>query len=170
MLEIERKFLIYEIPDLAHYPFDEIEQGYISFEPEIRIRKKGSKCYLTEKGEGTKIRPEVNLEISQEIYEVLSHLVQGRMIQKTRYKIPIQDHLIAEFDLYHDELEGLMVVETEFSSEEQSQNFIPPVWFGEDITEDKRYKNKNLAKVDAIDFLKHKKQNVYFKKRDSKSI
>ena len=53
---------------------------------------------------------------------------------------------MAELDVYHGELTGLVTVEVEFSSLEEAESFSPPAWFGEDITEDKRYKNKNLAR------------------------
>ena len=29
---------------------------------------------------------------------------------------------------------------------EEAKKFIPPIWFGNDITNDKRFKNKNLAR------------------------
>lgn len=56
-------------------------------------------------------------------------------------------------DIYNDDLDGLVTVETEFSSEEQAEAFVKPSWFGDDITEDKRYKNKNLARLTDIDSL-----------------
>lgn len=142
MLEIEKKFLVNEMPNLFDYPFDEIEQGYLSFTPEIRIRKKGEKCYITEKGEGTQTRLEVETEINNITYSILSHLVKGKTIRKTRYIIPLEKDLIAELDIYHDDLEGFSTVEIEFGSEKQAQEFLKPEWFGEDITEDTRYKTK----------------------------
>lgn len=153
MLEIEKKFLVNEMPYLSDYPFDEIEQGYLSFVPEIRIRRKGNKFYITKKGEGTQTRPEEETEIDDIAYNILSHLVQGRIIKKTRYKIPLEDGLIAELDIYHGDLKGLSTVETEFESESQAREFIKPDWFGEDVTEDKKYKNKNLVRIEEISLL-----------------
>lgn len=153
MLEIEKKFLVNELPNLSDFFFEEIEQGYLSFVPEIRIRRKGEKYYITEKGEGTQTRPEIETEINGTAYSILSNLIQGRIIRKTRYKIPLKDSLIAELDIYHDDLEGLSTVETEFRSEEQAQEFISPEWFGEDVTEDKKYKNKNLARIEEASLL-----------------
>lgn len=153
MLEIENKFLVSELPNLSDYIFDEIEQGYLSFVPEIRIRRKGEKYYITEKGEGTQTRLETETEIDGTAYSILSNLIQGRIIRKTRYKIPLKDSLIAELDIYHDDLEGLSTVETEFCSEKQAKEFIKPDWFGEDITENKEYKNKNLARIEEVSLL-----------------
>ena len=39
-MEIERKFLVKKIPDLTNLQAIYIEQGYLSFSPEVRIRKK----------------------------------------------------------------------------------------------------------------------------------
>ena len=38
-----------------------------------------------------------------------------------------------------------MVAEVEFASKAASRAFDPPPWLGEDVTEDGRYKNRNLA-------------------------
>ena len=163
MLEIEKKFLLKDIPDLSNYPFNDIEQGYLSFNPEIRIRKKGEKFFITQKSDGTQIRTEIETEINEVTYEILSTLLLGRLIKKTRFNIPLQEEIIAELDIYHDELEGLITVETEFTSEEQANGFLPPEWFGEDITKDKRYKNKNLARLENVEILLPKTEKSYRK-------
>lgn len=79
--------------------------------------------------------------------------IQGKLIEKNRYDIPLYDGLIAELDIYHGDLEGLIIVETEFKTEEQADSFIVPDWFGEEITENKRYKNKNLARLENVQDL-----------------
>ncbi len=165
MLEIEKKYLVNELPDLSDYPFDEIEQGYLSFIPEIRIRRKGKNCYITKKGEGTQTREELETEINTTAYDILSSLVQGRVIRKTRYKIPLEDNLTAELDIYHDDLDGLLTVETEFKSEEQAQEFVSPDWFGKEVTEDKKYKNKNLARIEELSLLLSKSTQSETQKR-----
>jgi CYTH domain-containing protein len=38
-----------------------------------------------------------------------------------------------------------MLVEVEFASVEDSARFSPPEWFGPEVTEDERYKNRQLA-------------------------
>ena len=50
-----------------------------------------------------------------------------------------------------------MVVEVEFNSLEDANNFEVPNWFGKEITEDLRYKNDNLAiatKEEVAELLK----------------
>lgn len=145
MNEIEKKFLVKSLPDLSQYPYTEIQQGYISCQPEIRIRQKDNQFFLTQKGEGTLIRSELETELTNVAYQILSTLIVGRLIEKQRYTIPLPDGNIAELDIYKGDLNGFVTVEVEFPTEIASQNFVSPEWFGSDITEDKRYKNKNLA-------------------------
>jgi CYTH domain-containing protein len=38
-----------------------------------------------------------------------------------------------------------MLVEVEFPSEAAARAFVPPDWFGEDVTGDRRYRNRTLA-------------------------
>ena len=47
--------------------------------------------------------------------------------------------------------EGLVFVEVEFESLDQATAFTPPEWFGEDVTNDGRYHNSYLSKVDKFD-------------------
>ena len=42
-------------------------------------------------------------------------------------------------------LDGLRIAEIEFSTDVESDNFRCPEWFGEEVTEDERYKNWSLA-------------------------
>lgn len=146
--EIERKFLVQKIPgDLEEYPHEELIQGYVAIDEdgrEIRLRKKGDKYFKTIKSEGTKIREELETEITKEEFESSWPETEGKRLEKTRYRIPHEKGII-ELDIYHGDLEGLLTVEIEFDSEEKSKEFEPPPWFGEEVTEDKRYKNKNLA-------------------------
>ena len=51
--------------------------------------------------------------------------------------------------MYTGDLEGLVVAEVEFDSETAAEAFAPPEWFGEDVTEDVRYKNQRLARDGA---------------------
>jgi len=70
--------------------------------------------------------------------------VKTRIVKKTRYYIPYNNVQI-ELDIFEGKLEGLVVAEVEFKSFDDIKNFITPSWFGLDVTDDKRYKNKNLA-------------------------
>lgn len=145
--EIERKFLVIEPPrELIDYPNHKIEQGYLSATDglEVRLRKKGDKYYQTAKSEGGLVRREVEIELSREQFEALWPLTEGKRVEKTRYEIKYEGFLI-ELDIYSSNLQGLIVAEVEFNSVDQSKAFSPPGWFGNEVTHDKRYKNKHLA-------------------------
>ena len=49
-MEIEKKFLVRQLPDdLEQYEHSQIEQGYLNEKPAIRIRKKGEEYWFTYK-------------------------------------------------------------------------------------------------------------------------
>ena len=50
-----------------------------------------------------------------------------------------------ELDRYAGELEGLMVAEVEFESEDEADGFEPPDWLGDEVTGNERYSNQRLA-------------------------
>jgi adenylate cyclase len=146
--EIERKFLIKDLPlNLEEFMSEEISQGYVEIEPngsEKRVRDKEGRFFYTEKSGGDVIRDEEEREITREEYDAYWKETEGKRIKKTRYYIPYKDCKI-ELDIYYDKLAGLFSAEVEFKTKEESDNFIPPAWFGEEVTKDKRYKNKSLA-------------------------
>lgn len=144
-MEIERKYLVNELPNLNKYVSKRITQGYISTDPVIRIRQMGNQYCLCMKSQGHMIREEFELNLTQEQYENLWEKVEFSPIKKTRYFIPLGDGLTAELDIYDDSLDGLVTVEVEFDSSLEAGNFKPPTWFGTDITHDNRYKNNHLS-------------------------
>ena len=154
-MEIERKWLIAkdEIPyPLDTLPCTRIEQQYISFSPTIRIRKinRGEKYIMTvkvkpEKGNQDLEREEYEFPISEEEYENLLPLVQGKNVVKDRYVNILPSGLHEEIDIFHEELEGLAYLEIEFPDLAAAEEYPNPVWTIRDITSEKCYKNAALA-------------------------
>lgn len=151
-MDIERKFLVNEVPELNIWHCYDIAQGYLSTDPEVRIHKKDNEFYITKKSDETLTREEIEAKIDPVTYEILSSLVKNNMIEKTRYEVLIENG-VAELDVCHGALSGLKVVEIKFPSVEDSENFKPLDWFGEEVTNDSRYKNKNLSKMDDLSCL-----------------
>ncbi len=148
MIEIERKFKLDKLPSseiLKNAKKINMEQSYISLSPEIRIRKHNDSFCLEFKDDGTLSRKNVKIEIDSTKYESLKSFVKTNTLTKTRYCINLNDDNIAEIDVYSGKYHGLMVVEVEFDSLEDANLFKPPSWFGKEITNDKNYKNKNIA-------------------------
>lgn len=145
-MEIERKYLIRCLPEnLSQYQCKKIAQGYICTNPVVRIRKSDDEYYLTYKGKGLMAREEYNLPLTQEGYEHMLPKIDGRLIEKSRYLIPLEGKLTAELDIFEGDLAPLIIVEVEFDSLDAANSFIPPEWFGEDVTESRKYHNSNLA-------------------------
>lgn len=146
--EIERKFLLSRLPDsLEACPGTVIRQGYLIATEEgleLRVRQKGDRYFQTIKiGEGLS-RTEIEISLSEEQFGELWPHTQGRRVDKVRYQVRVGAH-VAELDRFEGELGGLDMVEVEFASVAESREFAPPEWFGDEVTEDKRYKNKRLA-------------------------
>ena len=144
-MEIERKFLIKDLPkDLTSYPCSQIEQAYLNENPVLRIRRKDDDYILTYKSKGMMAREESEFPLSKEAYEHLRTKADGKIISKTRYFIPLAPHTI-ELDVFQGDMEPLIMAEVEFASIEEANVFLPPDWFGQDVTMDRRYHNVNMA-------------------------
>ena len=145
-MEIERKFLVKHLPEnLEQYPHACLEQGYLCTAPVVRARKEGDRYVLTYKGKGLLEREEYNLPLTEEAYRHLIAKADGRIITKVRYRIPLPDGLTAELDLFAGDLSGLTVIEVEFPDRARALSFVPPEWFGADVTMDGRYQNSRLS-------------------------
>lgn len=148
MHEIEKKFIINNIPDTSMFKHHKLRQGYVSLDSngtEVRIREKNDQFFLTVKSSGGLVRTEVEIEIDNDNFNNLWLLCENRIIQKTRFLIPAENSIVYELDIFEGSLCGLAILEIEFDSVESAKNFSPPSWFGEEVTNNKKYKNKNLA-------------------------
>ena len=152
--EIERRFLVDQVPASVEKEITPlyIRQGYITTDPsgqQVRVRSKGDKYYLTVKGKGKLEREETEIELLPEQFDTLWSLTEGRRVQKRRYEIPYQTHII-ELDIFEGKLDGLQVAEVEFSSVAESTKLVLPDWFEVEVTEDTRYANSQLARSQSI--------------------
>jgi adenylate cyclase len=148
-MEIERKFLVSSPPDdLDEHPHERISQGYLAIAAggeEVRLRRIGDGLRLAAKRGLGGVRDEEEVELSDDQFEALWPLTEGRRVEKTRYRIPLGD-LEVELDVYEGDLDGLITAEVEFESEDDSAAFEVPDWLGREVTEDERYKNQRLAR------------------------
>lgn len=146
-MEIERKYLIHQLPeDLNLHPHYRIEQGYLCTEPVVRIRRQGDDYFLTYKSKGFMVREEYNLPLTKEAYEHLRTKVDGILISKIRYVLPLEGDLNIELDVFYSPYKTLRLAEVEFPDEEMANQFVPPSWFGEDVTFSTEYQNSTLSK------------------------
>ena len=149
-MEVERKFLVREPPDLGDAEAEEIVQGYLATgsDGEVRLRRKGEALLLTAKRGSGLSRDEAEVELDRGAFDELWPLTDGCRLQKRRHRVP-HEGLVIEVDVYGGELEGLVVAEVEFPSEDDARRFQAPEWLGEDVTGDERYLNETLARRGA---------------------
>lgn len=148
-MEIERKFLLNELPKhiaLGHY---HIEQFYLTTNPELRFRKKINlytnitSYKLTIKGEGSLVREEFEINISENIYEAFKKTVNKPPIIKDYYIFRNNGHNI---EISQVDKDKFIYGEIEFNSIEDANNFKwNESYFGyaEDVTYNPEYKMKN---------------------------
>lgn len=148
-MEIERKFLPAELPEhLDSYEMHRIEQGYLNTDPVVRIRRSDDDYYMTYKSKGLLAREEYNLPLNETSYKHLKPKADGRVIEKRRYLIPLDDKHTVELDVFEGDLAPLILAEVEFESEEAAKAFLPPKWLGKDVTYDTHYHNSTMSRPD----------------------
>ena len=171
-IEIEKKFLTKEVPfDLSSFSCHEIEQGYLNVNPAVRIRKEDESYYMTYKASKENYdgigKTEYNMALDRESYEHLRTKVDGNIITKKRYILPInEDGFDAEYlaqrgelrkalesgdikielDVFEGVFEGRILAEIEFPDEESAKNYHMADWFLEDVTGDHRYSNSQMSR------------------------
>lgn len=147
MVEIERKYLVK--PQVLNWITNQqgeyIVQAYLPCQPSpvVRIRRKGLKAFLTIKGALTGIsRAEFEYEIPLSDFEMMLDLWDLPRVEKTRYIINYAGKQW-EIDYFHGMNEGLILAEIELSTEKEA--FELPPWLEQEVTQDKRYLNQQLA-------------------------
>lgn len=153
MLEIERKFLMDGFPiGLDLISEVDIEQGYVSIDPEVRIRKavdKHTGCEefrITIKGDGDLVRNELETNISSDFYYDVIDFLDVNMIRKDykKYKLGCWKFEVACVDPGTDR--SFFYGEIEFPTEQDAKDFVVPSYFGREITFNDDYKMKNYWK------------------------
>lgn len=160
-MEIERKYLVRSLPDnLDQYEHLEIEQAYLCTSPTLRIRRMGDAYILTVKerlraGSTAIHNREEEFALSAQSYQQLLAKCDSGRVSKTRYRIDLRRQtgdgsyvgLTAELDIFHGRHDGLVLVEVEFPNTDIANSFVPPDWFGEDVSTDPCYRNSFLASM-----------------------
>jgi CYTH domain-containing protein len=146
--EIERKFLLHELPATLRLARGEtIRQGYLALDgdTEVRLRTGSEAPMLTIKAGRGEVRTEVQLPVQGRDAQALWDLTEGRRLEKTRRLARLGGDTVAEVDEYTGDLSGLVVAEVEFADEQRARAFEPPSWFGRELTGDSAYANRSLA-------------------------
>jgi CYTH domain-containing protein len=158
--EIERKFLVKDLPDLEKRNYEDITQGYLDYNTDsnyiTRLRQilymshtgqmLGEDYFFTVKGVGLKDREEREAQIWRGVFSTFWSICGDNVVHKHRYHIPSEDskHTV-HLDIYKNELSGFVTAEVEFETHEECDAYKPESWFAEEVTDDKRYTNVHLA-------------------------
>lgn len=142
--EIERKFLLEN--DVWRSQVTQsmrIAQGYLSTDPTVRVRVKGSRGYLTIKGRSEDGISRAEFEYPIPVDDALEMLkLCPNVLDKTR-NIVEYGGFIWEIDEFHGENDGLIVAELELPAVDAPYD--KPAWLGQEVTGDVRYYNSMLS-------------------------
>lgn len=160
-IEIERKYLMNRFPEAelqtgiaSTISVQHIDQTYLALAENEEIRIRRLTCvnntllpdqftHTFKKGNGL-VREEIEYEISEDIYAQLLRSAGKVPLTKVRTTLQCGEHRY-EIDVY--ESIGLQVVEVEFPDLLAAGQFVPPDWFGEEISHVRQYSNKEMWKA-----------------------
>ena len=140
MIELERTFLAKELPKgFENLPNKEVIDIYHPKEadhPVLRLRKNGDKYELTKKspvkGNDASHQREQTIILTRKEFDLFSKL-DGKRVEKVRYYYDYNDSK-AEIDVFKGALEGLVLVDFEFSTREEKDAFGMPEFCLADVT------------------------------------
>lgn len=142
-LELELTFLAGSIPDeITGVRPQKIVDAYfphaVDAHPRVRLRQQGDRFEFTKK------TPAENGDASQHFEQTISltaeefsdlSISSRRRITKDRYKVALNGYE-AEVDVFQGPLEGLILIDFEFSSLAEMSSFVAPECCGPDVTQE----------------------------------
>ena len=157
-MELERRFLLASLPPNLVRPI-KITDRYIR-QTDLRVRK-------MENQEGTgsplfklaqKVRPDpedptrlalTNLYISEFEFGLLS-VHPADVLEKIRYALNVGDRYVS-VNAFQGSLEGLLLLEADFGSEDEMAAFSPPGFVEREVSRDDRFSGGRLARMSSED-------------------
>ncbi len=143
MIELEKTYLLKYFPkDFDFSEYKEIYDVYVGVgdHPILRVRKNGEKYEITKKypvsGTDSSKQIENTIEISEGEFCELAKLPSGRKIRKFRYDYFYKGQNF-EFDVFKDDLFGLVLIDAEFATEDEKDRFSMPDFALVDVTQEK---------------------------------
>lgn len=141
-LERERTFLAKELPqEIKATKPTRIVDIYIPDTPahsHLRLRQNGKTYEITKKtsvaaGDASE-HIEQTIPLTEEEFAALSRC-SAKRVAKDRYRVVIDD-ILAEIDVFIEDLAGLVLIDFEFDTEDEKDNFIPPSIALADVTQE----------------------------------
>lgn len=153
MREIERKFLVKELPNLNNIEPIRYERYFLddSEDKQVRIQKKSNKFELETK---TKINDTEYEKTKKDITEnEFLELSQNCNKSIIRDSYLISDKPNITIKKYYNDYDGLIRAEIEYSNIEEIGVFILPDWIGIEITGTELGNDNKLIKLNRAEFL-----------------
>jgi len=160
MREIEKKFLIKNLPNLESVLEVKYERYFleISDNKEIRIQKKWN---TYEKETKTKLNHLEYEKIKQEITgNDFNGLKKDSIWKIHRSSYKISENPEVSIKIYSWRFLWLSRLEVEFWSESEAKNFQPESWYWKEITGTSLAKDSELVKLSRKDFQNHLSKNL----------
>lgn len=155
MLEIEKKYLILQMPNLEGKEKVEQERYFIEQKEDrqVRIQRKNDMYELEIKSkiEQGKFQKE-KTRITKSEFEKLKRQCEKGIL---RDSYCIQQNPNITIKVYHGLYEGLVRAEVEFSSIEECKNYKKPEWMGKEISDTKLGLDVRLIQMTREEFLQY---------------
>jgi adenylate cyclase len=142
LVELELTYLARNIPkeilDTNPFRLLDIYLPETKPRPFIRLRKKGDEYEITKKqpisDNDYSEQTEQTISLDREEFNTLATVSKLRL-EKDRYKVNLEGSA-AEIDVFHGDLEGLVLIDFEFNSSEAKQSFTPPACCLAEVTQE----------------------------------
>lgn len=149
---ITRKFLIKRSPKLVNSEKTVYERYYlfITDDTVIRVQKVGNKYEIERKAnKDNLVRESQKIEITAKEFDQLAKQSDKKIVRDS-YKISSNPDVYLR--LYREDFEGLIRAEVNFNTKEEADSFIPPGWFGIEITGTPLSQDGNLLRISRKEF------------------
>lgn len=153
-MEIERKFLVKELPDLSDIKPVRYERYYLNKDgPSVeRIQKKGDRYEFESKKTISPLEHDKQKRyINQDEFEHLRKGKEADGIVRDGYMLSTNPEV--SIKIYHDRFEGFVRAEVEFSSKEAAEAYVPESWMGAEITTSPLGADARLLHLTKDEFL-----------------
>ena len=142
MIELELTFLAKKLPEnLESCESKKIIDLYIengTNHADLRIRKNGDKYQITRKrpveNSDSSIQEENDIQINEIEFNNLKSS-KAKKIEKNRFYYKLNNN-IAEIDVFEGDLKGLVLIDFEFKTDEEKNNFEKPDFCLVDVTQE----------------------------------
>jgi CYTH domain-containing protein len=165
MIEKEKRWHLNDnIPEDKIKKVMHISQSYSNFNPDVRIRKtietdSVNYSHTVKYNIDLDNREEIEQDITEESYNNILNFIGKKPLIKDRYLVDIDNGLFAEVDHFLDV--DKWVVEVEFASDEQMNNFVKLDWFGEEVESGRQFNKQIFSNINAKNDIYAQVRNKY---------